>query len=152
MIANYKLGKSFGPVASITGIILFVTGVIVVWFYGTAIILILLGALLGFTFSSNEIDFVNKKVRNSDVVFGFIKTGRWLAIKSDMKIGILHSKRTWRTFSSGNRELESPEEDYRLVLFTSAGKKRIPLKKCISADKAAKDLAEWCRLLKISKY
>ncbi|MDP2891439.1 MAG: hypothetical protein Q8P34_21035 [Bacteroidota bacterium] len=151
MITTCKLDKTFGPVGSVAGIILFASGVVLVWFSSSALINILLGAFLGFTFSSTEIDFDLKKVRHSDVLFGLIKTGKWMDVKPDMKIGILKSRKTWRTYSRGNRELESPVEDHRLVLFTKAGKMRIPLKKFASAEEAGNDLADWCRRLNIQK-
>ena len=72
-------------------------------------------------------------------------------VKPDMKIGILKSRKTWRTYSRGNRELESSVEDHRLVLFTGAGKMRIPQKKFASAGEAGKELEEWCRQLNIKK-
>lgn len=151
MVERYKLDKSFGPIASITGIILFVAGLVLVWFSLSAIVNILLGAFLGFTFSRTEIDFDRKKVRYSDVIFGLITTGNWIEISPEMKIGILKSRKTWRTFSMGNRELETPVEDHRLVLFTGAGKKRIPLKKVSSTEKAGIEQDEFCRRLNIQK-
>jgi hypothetical protein len=151
MKTTNRLDKTFGPVASVAGIVLFASGLILVWFSLSALINILLGAFLGFTFSSTEIDFNLKKVRHSDVLFGLIKTGKWMYVKPDMKIGILKSRKTWRTYSRGNRELESPVEDHRLVLFTGAGKMWIPLKKFASAEEAGKELAEWCRRLNIQK-
>jgi hypothetical protein len=151
MVERYKLDKSFGPIASITGIILFVAGLVLVWFSLSAIVNILLGAFLGFTFSRTEIDFNRKKVRYSDVIFGLITTGKWIEIRPEMKIGILKSRKTWRTFSMGNRELETPLEDHRLVLFSGAGKKRIPLKKLSLSEDAKSELDEFCRRLNIQK-
>jgi len=151
MSIRYKLGKTFGPVGSVAGIILFVSGLILVWFSLSAIIKIFLGSFLGFTFSSTEIDFEQKKVRHSDVLFGVIKTGKWVDIKPEMKIGILKSRKTWRTYSRGNRELETPVEDHRLVLFNGAGKMQIPLKKFDSTEEARIEQDEWCRRLNIKK-
>jgi len=151
MSIRYKLGKTFGPVGSVAGIILFVSGLILVWFSLSAIIKIFLGSFLGFTFSSTEIDFEQKKVRHSDVLFGVIKTGKWVDIKPEMKIGILKSRKTWRTYSRGNRELETPVEDHRLVLFNGAGKIQIPLKKFDSTEEARIEQDEWCRRLNIKK-
>ena len=151
MKTTNKLDKTFGPVASVAGIVLFASGLILVWFSLSALINILLGAFLGFTFSCTEIDFGQKKVKHFDVLFGVIKTGKWVDIKPEMKIGILKSRKTWRTFSRGNRELESPMEDHRLVLFTGAGKNRIPLKKFGSTEEARIEQDEWCRRLDIKK-
>jgi hypothetical protein len=151
MKATYKLDKTFGPVASVSGVILFLSGLILVWFSLSAIVINLLGAFLWFTFSRTEIDFDRKKVRHSDVIFGLIGTGKWMEIKPEMKIGIVKSRRTWKTFSAGNRELETPVEDQQLILFTGAGKKRIPLKKVISREAAKKEQDEFCRRLNIQK-
>ncbi|MDP3914558.1 MAG: hypothetical protein Q8R96_12570 [Bacteroidota bacterium] len=145
MKTTFKLDKTFGPVASVAGIVLFASGLILFWFSLSALINILLGAFLGFTFSCTEIDFDEKKVRHSDVLFGIVKTGKWVDIKPEMKIGILKSRKTWRTFSRGNRELESPMEDHRLVLFAGARKNRIPLKKFDSTEEARIEQDEWCR-------
>lgn len=151
MKTTNKLDKTFGPVGSVAGIVLFASGLILVWFSMSALLNILLGAFLGFTFSSTEIDLDEKKVRHSDVLFGMIKTGKWIAVRPEMKIGILKSRKTWRTFSMGNRELETPMEDHRLVLFTGAGKNRIPLKKFDSTEEARIEQDEWCRRLNIKK-
>lgn len=151
MVERYKLDKSFGPTASIAGIILFVAGLVLVWFSLSAIVNILLGAFLGFTFSRTDIDFDRKKVRHSDVIFGLITTGKWVEVMPEMKIGIVKSRRTWRTLSAGNRELETPVEDQQLILFTGSGKKRIPLKKVSSSEDARAVLDEFCRRLNIQK-
>ncbi len=151
MSIHYKLGKTFGPVGSVVGIVLFLSGLILVWFSLSALIKIFLGSFLGFTFSSTEIDFEQKKVRHSDVLFGMFKTGKWIDIKPEMKIGILKSRKTWRTFSAGNREHKTPVEDHRLVLFTGAGNNRIPLKKIGSTEEARIEQDEWCRRLNIKK-
>lgn len=151
MINSYKLDKSFGPTGSITGIILFVAGVILVWFSWSALMTILLGAFLGFTYSRTEIDFDRKKVRHSDVLFGVIKTGKWMNVRPEMKIGIIKSRKTWRTYSASNRQLDIPSEDYRLVLFKASGKKIMPIKKVAGLNAAKEDIETICRQLEINK-
>lgn len=151
MISSYKLDKSFGPTGSITGNILFVAGVILIWFSWSALMTILLGAFLGFTYSRTEIDFDRKKVRHSDVLFGVIKTGKWMNVRPEMKIGIIKSRKTWRTYSASNRQLDIPSEDYRLVLFTASGKKIMPVKKVAGLNAAKEDIETICRQLEINK-
>lgn len=151
MIATYKLYKTFGPVGSIAGIILFAAGFILVWFSLSSIVLIILGAFMGFSYSSTEIDFEQKKARYSDNIFGIIRIGKWINIKPEMKIGILKSRKTWETYSAGNRKLESPVEDYRLELFKGSGIKIMLIKKVDSREEAIKDQEEICDKLQVSK-
>lgn len=151
MITSYKLDKSFGPVGSFSGIIVFIAGLGALWFSGFALVLILIGAFVGFSYSSVEIDFAGKRVRFLNNLFGIIKTGQWSNVKSDMKIGILKSRKTWSTFSSGNRRLDIPSEDYRLVLFNAFGEKLMPLKKSDDLITARKEQDDICERLEISK-
>jgi hypothetical protein len=151
MIIHNKLDKSFGPVGSIVGLILFFTGFILVWYSSVSIVNILVGALVGFTHSSTEIDLGLKKIRHSDLLFGILRTGKWIQIKPEMKVGILKSRKTWRTFSAGNRQLDTPVEDYRLVLFNASGKKLMPVKKFDDLNAARKEQDNICEQLKICK-
>jgi hypothetical protein len=151
MITSYKLDKSFGPVGSFSGIIVFIAGLGALWFSGFALVLILIGAFVGFSYSSVEIDFAGKRVRFLNNLFGIIKTGQWSNVKSDMKIGILKSRKTWSTFSSGNRRLDIPSEDYRLVLFNAFGEKLMLVKKSDDLNTARKEQDDICERLEISK-
>lgn len=151
MIANNKLDKSFGPVGTSAGIIVFVAGLISLWFTGFALILILIGAFVGFSYSSTEIDFDRKRVRFLNNLFGIIKTGQWLNVKPDMKIAISKSGRMWRSYSGGNRILDIPDEDYRLILYDSSGKMLMPVKKVGDHNSAKSELEAICRQLEINK-
>jgi hypothetical protein len=68
-----------------------------------------------------------------------------------MKIGILKSRKTWSTFSSGNRRLDIPSEDYRLVLFNAFGEKLMLVKKSDDLITARKEQDDICERLEISK-
>jgi hypothetical protein len=134
MIANNRLEKSFGPVGSVAGIFVFVAGLYATYTSFTGLILILIGAFLGFTSTSALIDYENKRVKLSTNIFGFIKTGHWISIDSDMKLGIKKSNRLWRAYSKSNQVLDISENDSMIVLYDSAGKQIIPLKKGDSID------------------
>ncbi len=151
MTTRYKLDKSFGPVGSFSGIILCVVGLILVWFSLVALILIFIGAFTGFSASGSEIDFDRKRVRFLNILFGLIKTGTWVEVRPDMKMGIVKTRRTWRTYSAGNRQLATASEDYRLVLFHASGKKLMEIKKSEDVNAARKELDEICNQLKINK-
>jgi hypothetical protein len=144
-----KLDKSFGPVGSFAGIIVFLAGLGSLYYSWFSIILVLFGAFVGFTYSSTEIDFDRKRIRFVNNLFGVIKLGQWMSVKPGMKIGIIKSGKIWKTYSVGNRELDITNEDYRLVLYDSSGKKIIPVKKSDNMNSAKMELETICRQLEI---
>ena len=88
MITNNSLDKSFGTVGSTSGVIVFIAGVILSCLYISALILVLIGAFVGFTTSSAMIDYGRKRVKFSNNIFGIIRIGKWMSIEPSMKIGI----------------------------------------------------------------
>jgi hypothetical protein len=144
-----KLDKSFGPVGSFAGFVVFLAGLGSLYFSWFSLILVLIGGFIGFTFSSTEIDFDRKRIRFVNNLFGVIKLGQWMNIKPGMKIGIAKSRKIWKTYSGGNRELDITNEDYRLVLYNSSGKKIMPVKKSDNMNSAKMELETICRQLEI---
>ncbi|MCX6251777.1 MAG: hypothetical protein NTX61_13625 [Bacteroidetes bacterium] len=136
MTENNKLDKSFGPVGTFSGVILFVVGLILTFFYFSGLILVLIGAFVGFSSTSTEIDYDKKRVKFSNNLFGILKIGQWVNIESTMKIGIRESNLTWRAYSRGNRALDIVNKDYRIILFDSGNREIIPIKKTESKDSA----------------
>ena len=81
MIENKKFEKSFGPVGIFAGVVLFVTGIILIIFHLSGLILLLIGAFVGFSSTSTLIDYENKRVIFSNNLFGIIRIGKWLKIE-----------------------------------------------------------------------
>ncbi len=52
MIIKNRLDKSFGPAGTFAGIVLFIAGIILTYFYLSGVIIILIGAFAGFTGTS----------------------------------------------------------------------------------------------------
>ena len=151
MITRNKLDKSFGPVGSFSGIVVFIAGLGTIWFSLFSLILVLIGAFVGLSYSSVEIDFDQKKVRFLNNLFGIIKSGQWVNVKPDMKIGISKSNKAWRSYSGGNRILDIPSVDYRLFLYNSSGKNLMPLKKFGDLTTTKKELELICKQLGVGK-
>ena len=147
MITNNKLDKSFGPVGTTAGIVMFVVGIITIFssFYG--LILIVLGAFVGFTSTSTFIDFEQKRIKFSNNIFGFITTGKWIPDESTMKIGIEESNVTWSTFSRGNRSLDIEQKDFRILLFDSDNREILTLMKTDSMESAETEKERLCTQL-----
>lgn len=140
MTTKNKLDKSFGPAGTSAGIFLFAAGLIITFFSLPGLILVLIGAFVGFTSTSTLIDFDKKRIRFSNNIFGIIPIGQWISIQTDMKIGIKKSNKVWRAYSRSNRTLDIANNDYRLILYDSKGKEIMPLQKSDNLDSAKLNL------------
>ncbi|MEI6061347.1 MAG: hypothetical protein WCR72_11605 [Bacteroidota bacterium] len=134
MITKSKLGRSFGPVGNQAGILLFVVGLILTYssFYG--LILVLLGAFVGFSSTSAIIDPDRKRVKFSNNLFGILETGKWFSLDKSMKLGVKESNLTWSAYSRGNRSLDVKEQDFRIALYAADGTEIMEIKKSDSPD------------------
>lgn len=136
MIIKNRLDKSFGPAGTFAGMIIFIAGIILSYFYLSAAFLILIGGFVGFTSTSAIIDYDKKRIKFSNDIFGIIPSGKWVQILPNMKIGIKESNQTYRTYSQGNRSLDIDNRDFRLILFDSDNKEIMPIKKYNTLDLA----------------
>lgn len=152
MIINNKLDKSFGPIGTTAGIFMLIVGIIttVSSFYG--LFLVLFGALVGFSSTSAVIDFNKRRIKFSNNLFGIIRTGNWIQIEPNMKIGIKESNTSWRAYSRGNRTLDVDNHDFRLILFDSDMQEIMALKKNDSFDSAETELKILCNKLELSAF
>jgi hypothetical protein len=137
-----KLDKPFGPAGTSAGLVLLFAGVLTVSRSLFSLILIFIGAFMGFTSTSSIIDTKSKKVKFSNNLFGIFRIGKWVPIESGMKIGIRKSDQIWRTSSWSNRVLDIRQQDYRIVLFDFDEKEVITLKKEISQKAARTQLSK----------
>jgi len=149
MTTRNKLDKVFGPVGTSSGIFLFVAGLIITYFSLTGLILVMIGAFVGFTSTSTLIDFDKRRLRFTNNIFGIIPIGQWIYIQTDMKIGIKKSNKVWRAYSRSNRTLDITNNDYRLILYDSKGKEIMPIQKVDNIDSAKSNLDKFSKQLGI---
>lgn len=149
MTTNSTFEKSFGPVGSSAGLFILVAGLIVVFYSLSAIGLIVFGAFFGFTTFSTLIDFDRKRVKCSNTIFGLIRTGKWVYLHNEMKIGVRKSGKVWRAFSRGNRTLDITSQDFRLILYDKNEKEMMPLRKYENEPAAISDLNILSKQLKL---
>ena len=91
-----------------------------------------------------------KRIKFSNNLFGIIKTGRWINIEANMKIGIKKSNVMWRAYSRGNRSIDIPNNDYRIILIDANNNEIMEIKKNKSIEKVENELEELSKLLEIS--
>jgi hypothetical protein len=136
MTTNNKLDKSFGPVGTLAGVKILIVGVILTIFSLYGLILIFLGAFVGLSSTSTLIDYDKKRIKFSNNLFGIFRIGKWIAVTTNMKIGIKKSDKTWRTYSRGNRTLDTPDHGFRIILYDSTNKQIMPVMKTETLDSA----------------
>jgi hypothetical protein len=131
-----RLDYSFGPVGSTAGKILFIAGLILTYFYLSSVLLLFIGAFVGFTSTSAIIDYNKKRIKFSNNLFGIIPTGKWFRIESSMKIGIKEFHQTYTAYSQGNRPFSIAQDDFRIMLYDSEKKEIAAIKRTKSLDSA----------------
>jgi hypothetical protein len=151
MKTSNKLDKSFGPSGSSAGMFLFITGVVTTFFSFFGLILVVMGAFLGFTYTSAIIDYSFRRIKFSENLFGLIPTGKWIRIEKSMKIGIKESNLTWRTFSRSNRSIDTEVKDFRLILLDAEDQEIMPIMKLNSFESAITEQKILCNKLEISE-
>jgi hypothetical protein len=149
MKRSFRFDKSFGPVASFSGIIIFIVGLIVTYHEFSGIILIVFGSFIGFTNSSTTIDPVKKRVRYSNNIFGIIKIGKWLKVEKDMRVAIKQVKKVYRTYSRGNRILDLKGNAEIIYLLDKQGDIIIPIAKIKSGENKDEEVDKICNELEI---
>jgi len=140
MIIRNKMDRTFGPFGSSTGFFLMIGGLVATWFSIFGLLIVLTGAFVAFTSSGVQIDTENKRLRYSDNLFGFIKTGKWTDIKPGMKLGIKKSHRGYVGYIRGTQAMGIHEYDYRIILYDSDGNKIMPVKKSDSMESLKDEL------------
>lgn len=140
MKETFKFEKAFGPVASFSGYMILIAGLIATYFSLSGLILVLFGAFIALTNSCTTIDYANRRAKFSNNIFGIIKIGKWLDITESMKIGVNKSNKIYRTYSRSNRILDITTKQIKIYLFDIHGNPIMPLINIATDNNAGKEL------------
>ena len=140
MILKNKLDKSFGQAGSAAGLLLFVVGLIALFFSNIGLVLFLLGAFLAFTYTGTTFDTDKKRIRNTEYVFGLIPHGKWIDIEPDMMLGIKKWTQWFKVFSQSNKSLDLIDNDYRIVLYNFENEEIMAIQKFKNQEAAKKEI------------
>jgi len=140
MIINNKIEQIFGTAGSTSGYVFIIIGIVLLFYSFTGILVLIIGAFMAFSTTSAIIDFDNKRVKFSNNLFGFIKTGKWIDISPKMKIGIKKSDLSWRSFSRSNRSIDIDDKDFIIYIYSEKTNLNIALKKVNNLEVANKEL------------
>jgi len=147
MIIKNKLDKTFGPFGSSTGFFMFIGGIIATYYSFFGLFLALIGAFVSFTSTSTLIDTENKKIKFSNNLFGIIRAGKWIDIRTDMKLGLKKSHLGYRAYIRGTQPIGIHYNDIRIFLYDSGNKQIMPVMKFNSYESSIKELNNLSTLL-----
>jgi len=129
MVIKNRLDTTFGPFGSSTGFFMLIGGVIMTYYSLIGPVIAIIGAFVLFTSSSTFIDADNKRIKHSDNLFGFIPIGKWIDIKSDMRIGLKKSHKGYRAYIRGTQPIGIHNKDIKIYLYSPDNKTIMPIKK-----------------------
>jgi len=148
MLKN-KIENSFGPSGSFAGKIVFIAGLVMLYFSWSALFLVVLGAFIGFSHTKVFIDTEKKRVKFSNALFGIILTGQWIDVAAGMCTRIKKSDTVFRTFSLTNRSISSDSNSWKVMLCDQNQKDITPLLKAETKSKAEEEAQKISTLLNI---
>lgn len=147
MIIKNKLDKTFGPFGSSTGFFMLIGGIIATYYTLFGPVIAIIGAFVLFTSTSTFIDADNKRIKHSDILFGFIRIGKWIDIKPEMRIGLKKSHKGYRAYIRGTQPIGIHDKDIRIYLFGSDNKPIMPIKKFDNYKTSKSELEKLSTLL-----
>jgi len=145
---KYNLDKIFGTAGTAAGMLLFIVGLYVLLSSFIGLVLVFIGAFIGFTYTSTLLDAERKRIKLSNNFFGIIPYGNWIEIRPEMKIGLKRNHRGYRVYSKSNRSIDSHNIDVRIILYGGDNEDIIPVCKFKSIESAREEI-EKLRILLI---
>jgi len=151
MKTTHTFEKAFGPAASFTGIVIFIAGLLAMFYSLNAIALVLVGAFMAFTNTSTTIDHEKKKVRFSNNIFGMIKIGKWMSLRDDMQIGTKQESNVYRTYSRSNQTIDLKVVYKKIYLFDRNRNPIFPIKQIKEKENVDEAIMEICKVLGVTR-
>ena len=139
-----KLDKIFGEAGSILGWLFLIVGLLFTKSV-VAIVFIVIGSLMAFSYSAIKIDSNKNRYKLYYSFFGFINIGKWKPLTNIDGVAGVSPIINRCSYAEETSKYEFQPENCFVVLFRNNPKKRVPFKKCkdlIEAKLEAQKLAE----------
>jgi len=151
MIITNKFGKTFGPVASFSGLVILCVGLFLMMTNIGGFVVVVIGAFIAFTRSYTAINMEARQARYGDILFGIVKRGEWMQVESNMQIGLFNSNKVYRTYSRSNRALDITQKQKLICLFDKDGKKLMALKNVKDSEDVEVEMGKLCNGLCVGR-
>lgn len=140
MKTRNRIDTAFGPAGTIAGGLIFIAGLFMLSQSPAGIILLIIGAFAGFTYSGTVIDFDKRRLKFTNYIFGVWPAGKWISVEPEMKLGIKKTDQLWRAYSRSNRPLDIIKKDFRIILFDRDNREIMPIQKYADPEAAKSGL------------
>ncbi len=149
-VIENELDKSFGPSASYAGLLFFFTGIFVTTLSISGILLVLIGAVIGFSRSGIIIEKENSRLKYYTKIFWIFKQGKWQNLSDYNELILLKNRKVYTTYSRSNRINQTKESGYIIYLLKSTNKHKIPVKICSSIEEGKSEIRNISEILELS--
>jgi hypothetical protein len=146
MILKQKISNIIGPSGIFAGYILFLGGLVAVYFSLTAIPVVILGAVFAFSNTRSYLDLGSKRYKVVFYLCGVLPIGKWEALDPEDLVSVRHTRGVYTSFSMSNRRSSVGRDDYLVILQRGADKKKVTLA-CFDTKKEADELASRMQIL-----
>ncbi|MDI3527112.1 MAG: hypothetical protein PWR03_1295 [Tenuifilum sp.] len=144
-----KIENIFGPVGTISGYIIAIVGVVVLFSSLKGLVFMSIGLFVGFTANVAYVDFDKKRCRNAIKLFGVFPVGKWVDIDKSMVISLKKSTKAWRTYSMTNRTYDHAAGDFKIELLDKNKKVIGELERFNKLDEAKTELSLYSERLNL---
>jgi hypothetical protein len=152
-VLNNKLGKFFSPSASYGGYVFIACGIFASFYSPLALILLIPGLFMAYTYEGILIDTDKKKLRPYTSLFGIFTTGKWIDANQFTRFNIVKSTKQYTSYSRANMRFDMNISDIELLLINRNGTKKVIVNKYNNFEDAHKEIEELHEiLLPFSEY
>jgi len=142
---DHKLDPIFGPSGAFAGYFILLVGLSTLFLsigVEGSMILILIGSFVGLTHTGSTIDPEKNRVRMYTALFGFLKIGGWYGLDQFQTITLTKSVRKHRVYSRSNRQIDTRNVDYRIMLIGINPAQKLPVQKFKTKEAARLELEQ----------
>jgi hypothetical protein len=132
---DHRLDSFFGPSGIFSGYILMAVGAITL-IKGYGAVLLIIGALMSFTFTGTEIEPESQRYRSYSKWLGLFKTGKWKSLDPMQELRVVRSQVGYTSYSWGNRPLDLKKKDYRIIMQGTHPMEKVVIMAVKSPEKA----------------
>jgi hypothetical protein len=151
MIIRNNINLFFTKAGLIAGILFIITGIwISVLYTIKGVLVILIGAFLGFSTETTLIDSVKKKIVHATMWVGLINLDGWIDIKTGMSLRIQKPEYSYLLSGKKRRRIEKGDDFYYMLLFDEKDEFILPIKKYKLKQDAENDLQRMKDLMGLS--
>lgn len=138
-LIDNNLGKFFSPAQSYMGYVFIGSGIFASFYSLWALLLLAPGVFIAYTYTGTIIDPSGKRVRPYTMLFGFIRTGRWIELTRFSGFKIIKSNRSYTSYSRANVRFDMKISDIRLLLINKDGSLKVAVNKFNNFEDAQKE-------------